>query len=796
MPLYCDVGLRLPARQWFTYLLPQALESLARPGMRVAVPLRRETAVGVIGRLHDERPAVEAREVLDLVDLEPVLPPELLKLGAWIASYYFCSPGEALFAMVPVGLSRTVETVYSHEPERVPTAALKPAERRLCLYLAEHPGASRSELLSTFTGAGTSGRLARLAAQGTVTLQRRILPRHKLRRTETAVEWAGPAPEGPFADDPLAQYLAAAGGPVASRALKERFPESPRRLLRLSRRRLVRSVHLPAPYEPQLPELEPAEEYRLTPAQTAAVQAITAGFGAHRTFLLYGITGSGKTEVYIHALRRVLEAGSGALYLVPEIGLANHLLARLAAHFRSRIVILHSGLTEKERALAWDAVRRGERTLVVGTRSAVFAPIKDLRLIVVDEEQDPSLKQDDPSPRYHARDVAVWRAQQERAVCVLGTATPSLETWHNVVAGKYRLLELPERIGQKPLPRITLIDRRRERPRHAGGLVTEPLAARLAAALARKGQAILFLNRRGFSGALRCACCGHVPACPDCSVAYSFHRDRRQLRCHFCGSAMAAPERCPACEGTDFHYPRAGTQQVEHELRALFPTARVARLDLDVAASRGRSAEILGQFGRRAYDILLGTQMVTKGLHFPHVAVVGILNADLSLDLPDFRASERTLQLILQVAGRAGRGEQPGEVLVQTFQPDAPVYRFVVASDYGGFAATELEMRRALAYPPGGRLVAVTALGVDDEATREAIESLAVDLRRTNRPVAFALLGPAPAPLKRLRRHYRWQMLLKTGRIRPTLARLDSALTARKAGRVRFNVDVDPVHLL
>jgi primosomal protein N' (replication factor Y) len=795
MPRYCEVALRLPARQWFTYRLPAALEGAARPGMRAAVPLRRETAVGMIGALRDRAPAVEAREVLDLVDLEPVLPPELLRLGEWIASYYFCSPGEALFAMLPSGLGHTVETVYSHEPERVPTASLKPAERRLCLYLAEHPGASRSELLSTFTGAGTSARLTRLAALGTVIQRRRILPRRQLARTEPAVEWSGPAPDGALAGDPLAQFLAAAGGPVPARALRERFPESPGRLLRLSRRRLVRSLELPARYDPELPPLEPAFAHQLTPAQEQAVLAVTESLGEHRTFLLHGITGSGKTEVYIQALKRVLEEGGGAIYLVPEIGLANHLLARLAAHFRERIVLLHSGLTEKVRAQAWNAVRDGERTLVVGTRSAVFAPVRNLRLVVVDEEQDASLKQDDPSPRYHARDVAVWRARAEKAVCVLGTATPALETWHNVQAGKYALLELPLRIGGKPLPGIALVDRRRCRARQAGGLVTEVLAARLEDVLARGGQAILFLNRRGFSGALRCAACGHVPACPDCSVAYTFHRDRHQLRCHFCGRAEAAPDGCSVCGSASYDFPRAGTQQVEEELVALFPGARVARLDLDVAASRGRSTQIFEAFGRREYDMLLGTQMVTKGLHFPHVAVVGILNADLSLDLPDFRASERTLQLVLQVAGRAGRGERPGEVYVQTFQPESPVYRFVAASDYRGFAAAELETRRALAYPPLGRLVAITALGGDEAATREAIERLAAELRKDRRP-PFALLGPAPAPLKRLRRNYRWQLLVKARRIGPALERLDAALRTRSAGPVRFNVDVDPVHLL
>lgn len=795
MSLYCDVALRLPTRQPFTYLLPEALVAYAGPGMRAAVPVRRETKLGLIVRVHGKAPPVQAREVLDLVDQRAVLSPELLALGQWISEYYFCSPGEALFAMLPAGLGAAVETVYSHEPDRVPTAALRPAERRLCLYLSEHPGAARSEILKTFTGAGTSGRLARLVDRGTVTQRRRIRPKQRPAKTETAIEWAGPVPEGPLNEDRLVDFLFSADGPVRASVLKREFPDGPRRLLRLSRRHLVRSLQLPLPYEPNLPEPAVAPEYSLTAAQRNAVSAIQGALGRHRTFLLHGVTGSGKTEVYIHALRQALEVGGAALYLVPEIGLANHLLARLALHFRARIVVLHSGLTERDRALAWRAVQEGERTLVVGTRSAAFAPVSNLGLVVVDEEQDPSFKQDDPAPRYHGRDVAIWRAQQEGAVCVLGTATPSLETWYNVRSGKYTLLELPERIGQRALPDIRLVDRRRHRPRQPGGLITPVLYERVAAALASKGQAILFLNRRGFSGALRCGECGHVPACPDCSVAYSFHRDRRQLRCHFCGRAEAAPVRCDRCDGADFQFPRAGTQQVEVELKTLFPAARVARLDFDVAASRGRSAQILADFGRQEYDILLGTQMVTKGLHFPHVAVVGILNADLSLDLPDFRASERTLQLVLQVAGRAGRGEQPGEVYVQTFQPEQSVYRFIANSDYTGFAAAELETRRLLGYPPERRLVVVIARGADDAATEKAIALLAAELR-SQRRAPFALLGPAPAPLRRLRGHFRWQLLLKTGRIRETLRRLEGALTRKASGAVRFNVDVDPVHLL
>jgi primosomal protein N' (replication factor Y) len=792
---YCDVALRLPLRHWFTYRIPPSLAGFARPGVRALVPLRRETAVGVIGSCHDEEPDYTVRDLVDVVDEIPPFSRDLLNLGTWLSDYYYCSPGEALFAMLPGGLDVRVDTVYHHEPERVPTRNLRPSEKKLCLYLAGHPGASRRELLTEFPQPATAARLEKLVSRGTVAGQRHVRPHRLASLTRKAVQWVGETGGEAKVDRELADYLRDAAEPVAAEVLKSKFPNAPRQLLRLSRRKLVRTVTLPTPYEPVLPDVQSETEYTLTAAQEKALHAILAAAGTHRTFLLHGVTGSGKTEIYIRAIRAALARGGAALYLVPEIGLANHLLERLAPHFRDLVVVLHSGLVPRERALAWRAVHSGERRLVVGTRSAALAPLENLQLVVVDEEQDPSFKQDSPAPRYHGRDVAVWRARAARAVCVLGTATPSLESWHNAERGKYTLLELPERIGARPLPQIHLVDRRRAPTRVRGGLITPVLEERLGKTLAQGGQAILFLNRRGYSGALRCADCGQVCQCPDCAVAYSYHRDRAQLRCHFCGRAEAAPDRCSHCEATEFVYPRAGTQQVEGELGTLFGDARIARLDLDVAALRGRSAELLAQFGRRELDILLGTQMITKGLHFPHVTLVGILNTDLALDLPDFRAAERTVQQVLQVAGRAGRGELPGEVYVQTLAPDQPIYRYIETGEYTTFAGDELARRKSLDYPPHGHLIVVLAQAEKDDEAEAASRNLADRLTRQPRP-SFHLAGPAPAPLRRLRRAYRWQLLLKTTNVVTTLALLTQALDGLPAKGARLTVDVDPVHML
>jgi primosomal protein N' (replication factor Y) len=790
---FADVALRLPARQLYTYRVPASLTSFACPGMRVVVPVRRETAVGVVRSLHGNEPNHPTRELIDLVDRKPMFTADLLKLADWLSDYYFCSPGEALFAMVPSGLTAEVDTVYHHEPERVPTAGLRPKDKKICYYIAEHPGASRQDVLTAFPQSGTPGRLEGLVNQGTVKGKRRMKSQRIAGSMAAAVEWSGE----PNADDrdPLATYLQTARGPVLTTTLSESFPHATRQLLRFARRKLIRRVQVTVPYQPVLPEYQALETIVLNADQKRALAAIESALGAYTTFLLHGVTGSGKTEIYIRAMAGVLERGGTALYLVPEIGLANHLLARLAPHFRSQVVMLHSGLTEKDRALAWRAVRQGERRLVVGTRSAALCPLKGPDIVIVDEEQDASLKQDSPAPRYHGRDVAIWRARQSGAVCILGTATPSLESWHHARQGKYELLSLPIRVGARKLPRLEFVDRRKSPPRIRGGMISEVLASEIDRVIASRDQVILFLNRRGFSGALRCTACGQAPTCTDCSVAYTYHRERRQLRCHFCGRREAAPEACAGCDGVEFSYPRAGTQQVENELTTLFPGGRIGRLDLDTVTRRGQVRDVLAAFGRRELDVLLGTQMVTKGLHFPGVALVGILNTDMSLDMPDFRAAERTAQQVLQVAGRAGRGDAPGAVYAQTYNPNQPVFAHLTGHDYAAFATAELAAREALRYPPYSRFVVVWTHAAD-ETTAETGSRRLADTLRSGQPTNFRILGPAPAPIRKLRRQYRWHLLLVTNRIKATLSAVGQALELVAARGIRHTVDVDPATLL
>ena len=789
-PRFVDVALRAPAHL-LTYEVPATLAPLVQRGTRVLVPVRRTRQAAVVWKLHGQSPGQAAREILDVLDLAPLFDESLLDLAQWISTYYHAGLGETLLAMVPAGLKPEIDTLYHLDPERVPTGRLTPTERKLCAFIAQNPGATRRELLTRFPTGETSRRLEKLVEGGTVT------PVQKFRATRavglaTAVQWNSESvdPE----PSPLAAYLKQEARPVFTWELESRFPGSARQVLKLARRRMVSRVRLPAPYRPALSSSKAAEPLELSSAQSEAVKAITKAFGGYRTFLLYGVTGSGKTEVYIRCIYEVLERGQSVLFLVPEIGLADHLLHRLAPHFESQVVLLHSGLSEAQRARAWKAAASGTRRLVVGSRSASLVPLPNLGLVVVDEEQDPSLKQAEPDPRYHGRDVAIWRAHRSNAVCVLGSATPSLESWHHAQTGKYELLRLPERISGGRLPHLQLIDRRRSASAAPGGTITGVLAGHIRSALARNEQCILFLNRRGFSGSLRCADCGVAPECPDCSATYTFHREGRRLRCHYCGRTEPAPSVCSGCGARSHTYPRAGTQQVESELAELFPTARIARLDLDTAAVAGGAQKLLADFGRHEIDILLGTQMVTKGLHFPRVSLVGILNTDQAMDRPDFRANERTLQQILQVAGRAGRGDVPGSVYAQTFSPESPLLLEAQRHEYETFARHELVMRETLGFPPFSRAVVVWI-----EAEEEAVaEKLATELTQRIRAAGtqgFRLLGPAPAPLKKLRRRYRWHFLMLTARVSQALAALDSALETGVPRQARVHADVDPVHV-
>jgi primosomal protein N' (replication factor Y) len=520
-----------------------------------------------------------------------------------------------------------------------------------------------------------------------------------------------------------------------------------------------------------------------------------------RTFLLHGVTGSGKTEVYLQAIAHVLERGAGAIVLVPEIALTPQTVERFKARFSSGplktgVAVLHSHLSSGERHDEWHKIRRGRARIVIGARSAVFAPVDPLGLIIVDEEHEHTYKQEE-APRYHARDVAIMRGSMEGAAVVLGSATPSLESYYNCRIGKHTLLELRERVDDQKLPHVRVVDMRQSMRRGQNIPIFSPqLKEAITQRLERGEQTILFLNRRGYSTALQCPLCGFVAECPNCSLSLTYHRHEQKLRCHLCGHEQAAPSACPneKCRNPGIRYSGLGTQRVEETLGKLFPDARVERMDSDAMKRKEDYRRILGDFRAGKIDILLGTQMIAKGLHFPNVTLVGIIYADLALHLPDFRAGERTFQLLTQVAGRAGRGDIEGEVVVQTFTPFHPAIQFARRHDFVGFYEQELEFREPLKYPPFGRVALLTLKGRNEDKVKFSAEHLRKVLDTLGGDVTIA--GPAPAPLLRAETYYRYQLMLRTRRM--------SALSQKLAALVQslalpedilLTVDIDPVDL-
>ena len=735
-----EVAVAAAVRGTYTYRVPPALEPAIALGRRVAVPFgKSRRATGYVVGLPTAAPeGVVLREVTDVLDAFPLFAPDVLQLVRWAEEYYLGAPGELFRAALPPGLNARRGGAAPH--------------RRAVEYAAPAPPAA-----------------AALPA-----LSRRARAQHA-----------------------VLEYLLARGR-IPVEELRAAFPAGRAALSALAAKGLVAlDSESPLPTGSLLPAAAAAPP--LTSDQAVAVEALGAAVRARAfaPFLLHGVTGSGKTEVYLHAIAQALAAGRGALVLVPEIALTPQLAGRFRARFGGDVALLHSGLSDGERHAEWLRLRHGEARVCVGVRSAIFAPVRELAVVVVDEEHDPSFKQED-GPAYQARDLAVVRAKQVGAVCVLGSATPSLESLENARRGRYRLLELPRRIDDRPMPAVEIVDLTRWRKGgRPFGLIAPPLAEALTATWSAGQQAILFLNRRGFQTLVVCEACGREERCDACAVALTYHRRRGVLLCHYCGRVERVTAACPSCGG-----PRrgigVGTEQVEAAARALLPEARVARLDRDAVSSADDVAGVLARFANREIDVLVGTQMVTKGHDFPGVTLVGVVLADTALALPDFRASERTFQLLTQVAGRAGRGAEPGRVLVQTWSAASPAVACAAAHDFAGFAAGELAIRQAVGWPPFARLMAVRVEGSEGGA-RLCAEALAEAARPALAPgQGVALLGPAPAALEKLRGRSRWHLLFRSPGQEPLrrVHRLLAPLAHRPPGGAAVRFEVDPYSML
>ena len=810
---YVRVALPLPLDQAFTYAVDGGP---LRSGTRVLVPFQRQERIGFVVGQGGAEGIKRIRTVLSVMDTEPSVNESQMRLARWMADYYVTSLGITLKTMLPSVLSdasRDVVTLHDG-----PRGKLSPREARLVEALT--PGASQSlRVLKRDLRMGSIWpELRHLTAAGVVSVET-LPPRPPPVKTERVVRVAR------WVDDiedlnalvgrarrqaDAYQALAASGGTVELAHLTGQAGFSRGVIRGLEEKGLALVEDREVERDP-FAGIPTAEDQAHTPTdrQNEVIRTLVSAFDAGPTepFLLHGVTGSGKTLVYIELLEHVLAQGRGAIVLVPEISLTPQTVARFRARFGDQVAVLHSALSAGERFDAWRQLRSGRRRIAVGARSALFAPVSQLGVIVVDEEHDGSYKQSE-SPRYQARDMAVVRSAQENALCVLGSATPALESWHNVQRGKFRLVSLPDRVGGGALPPVRLIDLREARKQNkekngarseAGLVLTAPLVEAMRDRLGRGEQTILLLNRRGYSSFVQCRECGDVEICPACSISLTYHRGKSRLVCHHCRHEQPAPERCPRCGSTDLSFRGLGTEQVERVVAETFPEARLARMDVDTTSGKWSHHEILGRVERGEVDILLGTQMIAKGLDFPGVTLVGVVNADVGIHLPDFRATEHTFQLLSQVAGRAGRGELGGDVLIQTALPEHYAIQAALAHDYVAFATRELNERRHPVYPPWVRLVNVVVSSPTPEDAAGNAEAAARWLRTpvvSGAPVD--LIGPAPSPIERLHGRWRWHFLLRSASVKAlgvTAKRLQAEFRTRGTD-VRIAIDRDPSALL
>ena len=810
-PRYAEVALPVPLRSLFTYSIPARFESEDLIGRRALVPFRNRKMIGVIAGLAENAIELErVKEISELLDPIPVLTPNLLELGKWISHYYIAPIGESLNALLPPQPDLRQEREYKLTEAGAEyleeLVARGPANEKEVAELAVLDGAKATEKHWTSARArkisGGEAAAERLVRAGRLTWNDVLLRRQT--RTQKIVAWKNAGRSSLAALDEKSARVREAlldfGGPLQLPVLLERAKVTKRVIEKLEAAGLLIVWE-----EPLIPEDDPWESDYVPPnnilnaEQSTALTEIRNYLDAEKfqAALLHGVTGSGKTEIYLSAIEAALAKGKSALVLVPEIALTLWMGRHVRARFGPRVAVLHSALPDQERAREWWRVRRGDARIVVGTRSAVFAPLQNLGLILVDEEQETAYKQEE-IPRYHGRDTAIYRARLENAVAVLGSATPSLESYQNARSGKYKLLELKTRVENRPMAKVTVVDLREDfRTHHKAAPVSEALRRAIAARLEAGTQAMVLINRRGYSWFLLCRSCGAYLQCQNCSIGLTYHKSRQRLECHYCGFAMRVPKACPKCAKEYLYFVGEGAERIEEYLRDQFPKARIARLDRDTVRTKQQFQKVLGAFAKGEIDVLVGTQMVAKGHDFERVTLVGVVAADLALGRPDFRAAEKTFQLLTQVAGRAGRGRLTGEVLVETYYPEHYAIELAAKQDYIGFFEKEAHFRRMLHYPP---YTALASILIRDKKIEHAIQwsrALEAVLKPFDQQ-GMKVLGPAAAPLSRLRQEFRFQFLLKT----PKRSILSQALSAciayceaHKIPETAVIVDVDPTSL-
>ena len=844
MPAYCEVALPVPLDRVFTYAVGSG--QLPQRGARVIAPFRNEKLIGVVTALDAKAPAdFEVRYIEAVLDDEPLLSDHLLALAEWMAQYYLAPLGEVLRGMLPL-MAEVRRTVYYRitdlgrdvlarsldgdagssqvSKSRPGAPALgfgnKSSSKRRGKLSAEEQDMERRVLTRLASGEPVKVSTLRTATAATLPVLSGLTRRKWIARETAAVErdarrmerFAVLIPEARLPaltakQQAILAELSACGNelPLAELRRKE-LPSST--LQTLVRRGLVRIDERPAVF--RLGGLQGRSgPLRLNEPQVEALAGVEAALGGFQPFLLHGVTGSGKTAVYLAAMQKALDRGLASILLVPEIGLTPQMVGLLDSSFGQKVALLHSALTPEERSDQWRRIRRGEAPIVVGTRSAIFAPAPNLGLILVDEEHDQSYKQEE-TPRYNARDVAVMRAKIEGAVVVMGSATPSLESWQNSALGRYKLIEMRDRVMDRPLPSVELIDMRREfQETGQEQLFSRALVRETRAALDRGEQAMILLNRRGYSFAVICRACGEKLECQNCAISLTHHkpvaedagmaREGQRLECHYCGFRRTVPARCPKCDSEHLYYLGAGSQQGEERLGEIFPGARIGRMDRDTVRGRSDLEQLLARLHSGEINLLVGTQMIAKGHDVHGVTLVGVVGCDHSLSMPDFRAAERVFQLMTQVSGRAGRGELPGRVVVQTYYPDHYAILAAAKHDYAAFVERELKYRRWMHYPPFGVLANVLVQSSKLEEAAGWSSVLGTFLTKTQSSGAVRVLGPCTAPIARIKGVYRFHMILKAASrkalnlaLRGMLAHADAAQIPRR----NLIVDVDALRLM
>lgn len=832
-----DIALPVRIDHPFTYLVPPELIGSARLGSRALVPFGRKFLTGIIVGFPTKAPGKSLRPIRDVVDTTPPFSEELLKLTRWIAEYYFAPWGEVLKAATPVGFlpsgKRTVKLVKEQiGPLLEQTEPAAPKQYAILRALQKQGTLAVAQLQTKAKVTSIHAVLNEMAQKGWIEIHEEVAKTKAKPKYEKIVLLPNNAqalsPDNSLKLTPkqseVINKLREYGAIAPIQHLLTETHASPATLKALAKKGLVtiseREIIRRAEYGPpeQIPQIILNDYQQHALAEIARAIANNA----YKSFLLHGVTGSGKTQVYIEAIQKVLAQGKTAIVLVPEISLTPQIVRRFKAHFGDAVAVMHSRMSTGERYDAWRLAHEGNVKIVIGARSAVFAPLANLGLIVVDEEQEPSYKQFDAAPRYHARDIAIVRAHHNNAVVVLGSATPSVESYYNALRGKYQLIEMPERVDNAQLPRIEVVDMIQERKRRYEEIkkdvqekgtpfpkrlpdssISKLLREEMTKRIEKREGTILLQNRRGFSHVVECFDCGYVEKCDNCEVTLTYHVTKKHLRCHYCGFVKKPPTVCPSCGGFEIRFHAFGTQQVQQELEQLFPDGTILRMDLDTTTRKGAHNRILMQFGNGEADILLGTQMVAKGLDFPRVTLVGVISADTQMLLPDFRSSERTFQLLTQVAGRSGRAQLAGEVIIQTLQPQHYSLKHVVSHDFPSFYKEELEYRKELDYPPFSRIVLVEFKGEGENEVHHHAKKFVEFLLQQKIDSHSRLLGPADAAIAKVRGKFRKHIIVKNLKSKdPAGSQLHSALMKAKSQydssalaknkKVQMTIDVDP----